>query len=249
LDIKKQVAVLITNVGFYFDLFIRQQGGITAIVLLLFLLGVKGRPLRSRSCREWGLVVVALAAFSLYALVYLEGRYIGVFLVLFWAGLLSCIRLPDSLLSRRLLAIAGASLVFFFLLNIASFNLEGVNKIGLLESPPPERSAQLEAPSYKPVRLGEAVVDIGLKRGDRIAFIGYSYGAFFARLARLRIIAEIPDDQAESFWLADPTTRSAVIEAIRKTGARAIIAEWVAREASLDGWQRIGNSRHFIYIL
>jgi hypothetical protein len=90
---------------------------------------------------------------------------------------------------------------------------------------------------------------MGIKPGDDIAFVGYSFGAFFARLARLRIIAEIPDDQAESFWLADPATRSAAVEAIRKTGAKAIIAEWVAPGASVNGWQRIGNSRHFIYSL
>jgi hypothetical protein len=249
LDIKKQSAVLIANAGFYFDLFIRQQGGITAIVLLLLLVGIKGRSLQSWLRGEWGLVVVALAAFGLYALVYLEGRYIGVFVVLFWAGLLSFVRLPDSLLSGRLLPIAGGSLVVFFLLNIAAFNLEGLKKVGLLESRLPERSTQVHAPSYKPARLAEAVLEMGIKPGDDIAFVGYSFGAFFARLARLRIIAEIPDDQAESFWLADPATRSAAVEAIRKTGAKAIIAEWVAPGASVNGWQRIGNSRHFIYSL
>jgi hypothetical protein len=248
-DVRKQLAVLIKNGGFYFDLFIRQQGGITSIALLLLLLSAKGRSLRSWLRGEWGLVVVALAAFCLYSLVYLEGRYIGAFLVLFWAGLFSCIRLPDSFLSRRLLSIAGVSLVGFFLLNIASFNLAGLKRIGVLESATIERSAQSGAPSYKPVRLAEAVLDVGLKRGDNIAFVGYSFGAFFARLARLRIIAEIPDDQAELFWLADSATRSAVIDAIRKTGAKAIIAEWVSLGATLDGWQRIGNSRHFVYLL
>jgi hypothetical protein len=118
-----------------------------------------------------------------------------------------------------------------------------------LESSSPKLSAESQAPRYNPVRLAEAALEMGLKPGDSIAFVGYSFGAFFARLARLRIIAEIPDDQAKSFWLADPATRSAVIEAIKKTGAKAIIADWVTPGASLDGWQRIGNSRHFIYSL
>jgi hypothetical protein len=249
LDIKKQIAVLITNAGFYFDLFIRQQGGVTAIVLLLLLLGAKGRALQGWLPGEGGLVLVALVAFGLYAFVYLEGRYIGAFLVLFWAGLFSSVRLPNSLLSQRLLSIAGATVVFFFLLNIASFNLAGVRKIGLLESSSVEQFAESKAPSYKPTRLAEAVLDMGLARGDSIAFVGYSFGAFFARLARLRIIAEIPDSEAESFWLADSPTRSAVIEAISNTSAKAIIAEWVAPGVPLDGWQRIGSSQHFIYLL
>ena len=247
LDIKKQAAVLVRNVGFYFDLFIRQQGGISAIVLLLLLLGIKRRSLQSWLSGELGLVLIAIAAFGLYALVYLEGRYIGAFLVLFWAGLFSCIRIPKSLLSQRLIAVAGAILLSCFLLNIVSFNLEGLKRIGLLKTSSGKESARDQSPSYKPVRLAEAVLEMGLKPGDEIAFIGYSFGAFFARLARLRVIAEIPDDQAESFWLADPDRRSAVVEALRKTGARAIVAERVTPGASVKGWQRIGNSRHFIY--
>ena len=247
LDIKKQAAVLITNAGFYFDLFIRRQGGVSAIVLLFLLLGVKRRSLQSWLSGELGLVIIAIAAFGLYALVYLEGRYVGAFLVLFWAGLFSCIRIPKSLLSQRLIAVAGAILLSCFLLNIVSFNLEGLKRIGLLETSSGKKSVQDQSPSYKPVPMAEAVLEMGLKPGDEIAFIGYSFGAFFARLARLRIIAEIPDDQAESFWLADPATRSAAVEAIRKTGAKAIIAEWVAPGAAVNGWQRIGNSQHFIY--
>jgi len=214
---------------------------------LLLLFGVKRRSLQSWLSGELGLVLIAIAAFGLYALVYLEGRYIGAFLVLFWAGLFSCIRIPKSLLSQRLIAVAGAILLSCFLLNIVSFNLEGLKRIGLLKTSSGKESARDQSPSYKPVRLAEAVLEMGLKPGDEIAFIGYSFGAFFARLARLRVIAEIPDDQAESFWLADPDRRSAVVEALRKTGARAIVAERVTPGASVKGWQRIGNSRHFIY--
>ena len=249
LDIKKQVAVLVKNAGFYFDLFLRQQGGVTAIVLLLLFIGVKRRSLQSWLRGEWGLVLVAIGAFGLYALVYLEGRYIGAFLVLFWAGLFSSIRIPKSLLSQRLMAVAGAILAGCYLLNIVSFNLEGLKRIGVLERSSGKESAQDQSPSYKPVRLAEAVLEMGLKPGDDIAFIGYSFGAFFARLARLRVIAEISDDQAESFWRADPDRRSAVVEAIRKTGAKAIIAERVTPGLSVDGWRRIGNSRHFLYLL
>jgi hypothetical protein len=95
--------------------------------------------------------------------------------------------------------------------------------------------------------MAEAILEKGLRPGDEIAYIGYSFGAFFARLARLRIVAEIPDIEADRFWLANHATRSAVVDAIRNTGAKAIIAEWVSPGASLDGWDRISTSRHFFY--
>jgi hypothetical protein len=246
LDIKKQVAVLVTNAGFYFDLFIRQQGGVSAIVGLLLLLGVKKRSLQSWLSGELGLVLIAIAAFGLYALVYLEGRYIGAFLVLFWAGLLSFVRLPDSLLSRKLLSIAAVMLIAVFLINIAAFNLQGVKKVKNSTSPFAERAAT-ETTSYRPSELAEAVLQIGIKPGDRIAFIGYSFGAFFARLARLQIIAEIPETDIERFWYAGPAKQTAVIESLRSTGVKAIIAERLLPGASAIGWRRIGGSTYLLY--
>jgi hypothetical protein len=181
--------------------------------------------------------------------VYAEGRYIAAFVVLFWAGLLSRIRLQASSLSRRLLWVAGVILLLFMFINIAVFNLGGLSKIVGIEPRARETSRPTEAPLYAQVEFAAKVMEMGIQPGDEIAFIGYSFGAFFARLARLRIIAEIPDAEAERFWGSDPSTRSTVIDAIAATGAKAIVAEWVSPGALLDGWERVGNSRHFIYRL
>jgi len=135
------------------------------------------------------------------------------------------------------------------LLNIGVFNLAGLGKIIHIPSGPREASNSAAAPPYAPVQLAQQIKEMGIQPGDEIAFIGYSFGAFFARLARIRIIAEIPGAEAERFWRADPLTQSRVIEAIAGTGAKAIIAEWAPAGASLEGWERIGNSRHFIYRL
>jgi hypothetical protein len=248
-ELKRQLAVMISSAQFYFDLFIRQQGGALAIVLLLLLMARRQRRRPKSLAGDEALLVVALAAFGMYALVYAEGRYIAAFVVLFWAGLLSRVRLVASPSSRRLVHVGGAIAVLFMLINIGGFNLGGLSKIMASEPRPAAAASQLEAPRYGPAQFAEKVTEMGMQRGDEIAYIGYSFGAFFARLARLRIIAEIPDAEAERFWRADHSTRSQVIQTIAGTGAKALIAEWVSPEASLDGWERIGHSRHFIYRL
>jgi hypothetical protein len=64
--------------------------------------------------RGWGLVLVALAAFGMYALVYVEGRYIGVFVVLLWADLTgqpAAARIAD--IFQKLASGLGAIMVLF----------------------------------------------------------------------------------------------------------------------------------------
>ena len=43
----------------------------------------------------------------------------------------------------------------------------------------------------------------GLREGDQVAFIGLSFGAYWARLLKVRIVAEIPSDETDSFCKAD----------------------------------------------
>jgi hypothetical protein len=250
LDIKSQAEIVIASGQFYFDLFVRQQGGMIAIVLLLLLARTKRFLWHQKWARgDLGILVVSCVAFGLYALVYVEGRYIGAFVVLFWAGLLSLVRLSDSQLLGRLLRVGGAVFLLFIVINISSFNLEGLSKIRGKQAPIVQTTSVTEAPKYRPLQMAETILEMGIHPGDEIAYVGYSFGAFFARLARLRIIAEIPDSDAEQFWRADHSARSQVIQAITSTGAKAIIAEWVSSGASPDGWERIGHSRHFIYRL
>jgi hypothetical protein len=250
LDLPRQTALLMANSQFYFDLFVRQQGAMSAIVLLLLLASVRPFPGRQRWLgSELAVLIVACGAFGLYALVYVEGRYIAPFVILFWAGLLSYICLPNSISSQRLLRAAGSVLLLFILVNVISFNLEGLTAIREKRAPIGQTADVADAPRYRPLQMAETLLKMGVRQGDEIAFIGYSFGAFFARLARLRIIAEIPDGEAKRFWHAPELTRSAAIEAIANTGARAIIAEWVSPGVSLEGWERVGQSRHFIYRL
>lgn len=243
-DLQRQTVLLIQSALFYIGLFARQLGAVVA-VMLTFSLTAPGTVARLRSCKSAiGLVCVALAAFGAYALVYVESRYIAVFLVLFWGALLACVRLPDGVASRRLLVVGSGIMVCSLLINIGAFNLEGLRDVMMA---PARSRTSAEAPSYGPVKFARSLTALGLKRGDKIAFIGYAFGAFFARLARVQIVAEIPPAEAERFWHLSLPDRSDVMAAIAKTGATFIVADRVWPRVPLDGWERVATSRHFIY--
>lgn len=247
----QQLRALATNAMAYFDLFVRTQGGFLAVVVILGLMSLSP-PLRPKSISaELTLAVWALAALGLYSLVHVTPRYIAPFVVLFWAGWLGMIRLPDLPHCRRLIHAGAALLVSFVWINIAALNLEGLGAmIGF--SPLSESGAQpgqfSDAHKSDHPAIAEGLLAQGLEQGDHVGFIGYSFSAFWARLARLRIVAEIHSVDLATFWQADAEHQREILRAFAGTGAVAVIAEPIESRALPSGWVKIGQTDYLLYL-
>ncbi len=247
-DLKGQIDYLLFSALFYMDLFFRQQAGLVAGLLLLYLMGRWRRPRMLDIVRHWGLVIPALAAFGLYGLINVLGRYVGIFVVLFWADLLANVRLNDSHISRRLATLLSITMVFLMLVNFLAFNLEGLRRIMGLGNPHQLAIAQPGRPSW-PGEVAEALHGLGIQAGDNVAIIGYGFTAFWARLARVKIVAEMFGREADPFWLGTPELQTQVLRAFASTGAKAVVAEDVPSYARLVGWNRVATSNYYIKIL
>jgi LmbE family N-acetylglucosaminyl deacetylase len=68
----------------------------------------------------------------------------------------------------------------------------------------------------------------------------------WARLGRLRIIAEMPNSEADQFFAVPDSRRREAIEAFAKAGAKALIAVSVPPDKTLPGWERLGNSNYYL---
>lgn len=99
---------------------------------------------------------------------------------------------------------------------------------------------------------------MGIRPGDKVAMIGDSFRAYWARLARARIVAEIasrgPYDEItagdeNNFWKASDAVKSEVFEAMARTGAVMVITDNIPPFISSTGWQRLGNTRYFAHPL
>jgi hypothetical protein len=245
-DLKGQIRVLISSAQFYFDLFFRQQGGLLMGILILYGIG-RQRGLQLKCIlQQWGLAIVALVAFGMYALVHVQSRYIGAFVVLLWADLLAGIRLPNSQESRRCVALVSAGMLLFVLANIAAFNLEGLNTLTVRDKGPGSQEA---SPPRWPGEVAEELHQLGVRPGDKVAVIGYAFDSYWARLARVKIVAEMLDWQADPFWLGEPSLQSRALQAFANTGAKAVVAERVPAYAHPTHWHRVGNSNYYIRLL
>jgi hypothetical protein len=245
-----QLRTLATSAMFWFDLFVREQGGFVACLLLLLLLSIPPTARRVVNSPIMVLFIWSLAAFGLYSLVHITPRYIAPFVVLFLACLLALVRLRAGSLSHRFSMVGGGALVAFTCLNIFTFNLAGLaGVVGF--KPAAEAAVDLgkfgDEGSVNHVEFAGWLYDEGLQREDRIAFIGYSFTAQWAHLAKLKIVAEIYPEHVPQFWNASPDRQAAILRSLYDVGVDAIIAEPYYGPLASDDWRNIGDTDFLIH--
>ena len=100
-------------------------------------------------------------------------------------------------------------------------------------------------------QVADGLQKMGMRPGDSVASVGNTMFAAWPRLARLRVVAEIPKTSAgdvERFWSANDEVRKQVLATLAGTGARVVVAEDAPSWATREGWRRLGNTNYLIYI-
>ncbi len=182
------------------------------------------------------LLLPAAMAMGMYGLVYVEDRYVAAFVLLFWAAILSGMRLLDSKESRRLATCVTLVVVILFAPKIL-----GATASDLIGS--------LDRSAHQQWEVAEGLRKMGVQPGDKVATIGSGFKAYWARLARVSIVAEIPREGVDSFWAASPSAQSQVMPIFAKTGAKVVVAEKMPSFVLVSGWQRIGTTDYYRYLL
>ena len=229
----------------YAELFLQRQGIFLACVLALYMMGQKQKYTFEEILRRWALVIPAIVAFGLYATVLVEDRYVGTFILLFWADILGNIRLPNAPANGMWLGVISSIAVFGLLGNIILFNLDGFTRL----NPSGQSSlGPVATPAARPLAVARTLQELGIRQGDKVGVIGYAYDSFWARLARVKIVSEMLGTDAVDFWESDNVLRQSVLDAFAGTEAKAVIAEYVPDYAELKDWHRVGNSNYYIYV-
>ena len=171
------------------------------------------------------LIVPAVAALTMYALVYVESRFVGPFALLLFAGLVP--PWATDALSRRMRTGFAVGAVAALLLVAYEVRVDASYWRG---------SARSRA------NVVAGLVARGVGPGSRIGFVGEAYDALWARTARLRFVSLVPLAEAERFWELDARGRAAVLSHMQQHGAQAIVAESPAPGVNIDGWERLPSA-------
>lgn len=214
-----------------------RNGATTLAILCLWGLAIVSRcgtaSLRSLA-DAWGPALLAGLGLAGLTAVYIEPRFIAAFGVLLWTSLLAAVRLPTT--GRNLhgvRAIVGT----FATVMILALGWHGVVAAGNFADDPTRDTSW---------RTAAGLQAMGIRAGDRVAVIGTAFGEYWARLARVRIVAEVPDESVEAFWQAPARRQEQALRALVSTGARAVVTADLPAGRVPAGWQRIGDTSYYV---
>jgi hypothetical protein len=246
-DLGGLLARLLSSSLVYAELFLQTQGILVACVLALYVMRQKQKFAFFDVLQKWALVIPAVIAFGLYATVLVEGRYVGVFVLLFWTDILANIQLPDAANNKTWLNVLSGIAALGLLANIAMFNVDGFKRLNPTLG---TTSIEQTVPPAKPLEVAQTLKALGLQAGDKVGVIGYAYDSFWARLARVKITAEMSEAEAiDDLWRGNKVLRQSVLRAFASAGVNAVVAEYVPEDVKLAGWHRVGKSNYYIYVL
>ncbi len=194
----------------------------------------------------WGLLM-----FGIYFPVDLQDRYLTAPFLLIAIPCLALLRVPEdsgSRVSMQQIATALALLLAFLSVADAARDIferrRDLNVAGVFQA------------GYNPeiYSAGHGLAALGIVPGDAIACMGGSacqLDQYWARLAGAQILAEIevPEtDSPESYWNSLPN-QPQVISTLAAQNIRAIVAVFPSSEQIPQGWQQLGTSSFYAYLL
>jgi hypothetical protein len=244
-DLKGQVAALKASAINLYDFLFLSEAGLVAGIIALFGASSQARPCLKAVLMQWPLLIPAVSVFGAYSLLHVDSRYIAPFVSLLWLGILSGVRLPWTQESRNL--ITGVVLAILITMGVPILSSTFFNVA----------AARHQAPVDW--QVAQALNRMGIRGGDSVAWFRRSvWGDFsWARLGRLRIVAEVPDQEVDKFWNSSPSVQADVINVLKRAEAKAIITGPDPLRPGYDplppgtpaaAWHRLGNTDFYAYL-
>ncbi len=97
--------------------------------------------------------------------------------------------------------------------------------------------------------VAKGLRNLGLQPGDSVAGLSRVAESQWARLAGLKIVAEIPLGDENVFWMAGPETKQKVFQLFAVAGAKMVVTKNAPPSALNAGWVPLGNTPFYGYPL
>lgn len=242
--LRKQISALKSNIITIIRmLFIFKTGIIIYGALIFYFMRRRLWLFMKDIAEHWSLLIPAISALAIYSMVLVECRYISPFIVVLWMGIFSGVRLPDSQESRRLITYTTPMLLLIITLVSIQIAPKTYSVIRYLIKGE-------DSSVHVQWQVTNVLKKMGVQPGDKVVCIGKPYNDYWARLARVRIVAEIPLEDSITLRELEELVNSQVIQILVGTGAKFIVTEIIPQKYITNAdWQRIGNTDYYIYAL
>ena len=241
-DLFRQICAICASTFVFNKIFIKLLGFLIPCFAILFFMGNRKELIIKDILGEWILLVPALSAFCMFSLVHLEPRYIGAYIVIFYLTLLCSIRMSGEKSekeSKRLIEVVVFIMTLMLMITIGTTTS---NELSLW---------QTKGSVHNEWNIASSLKQMGLKEKDKVATIGYGvpYLAYWARLLKVTIVAEVTTDDADKFWALNESKKLNIIHIFSKMGIKAIVAKKIPLCCLKNSWKKINNSDSYIYLL
>lgn len=231
LDFTRQLSIISFNSQIYYDIFFKLLGFLLAGVLIILLISEKKDFAKYKI-----LLIPSIFVFIMFSLVHVEPRYVGVFIPLFFLGLLSAAKFSKQLES----VIDKIVSVMLLMLMLTISIVDGREISSWIQN----GSEHIEW------NTANALTKLGIKEGDKVATIGYAipYSPYWARVAKVKIVSEITEKDSSGFFELDNKRREEVLNVFKSTGAKIVVVNKLPPGFSKDNLQALPNNL-FAYLL
>ncbi len=225
--LRSQYAAVRENLHILAPILGSSGGVVVAFFVLLF---IAARP--ANFLRLWPLWLLGLAGIAMYDLVHVESRYVGVFFVLLWLGLICALR-PEADAGGKIVAglVVGIALSLF---------------VPMVEDISYDFSKALRQKSDVNLQAAAELRRLGMCEGDRVARISpVVTDLIWARASRATVVAEVDYDLTYRFWQQSADVRAQVLHAMASSGAKIVVAHVPGELVAPAGWQQLGNTPQY----
>ena len=217
-------------------LLLRSQPALLAGIISLALLS--GAAWFAMTRRLWPVLLMQLGGMAAYVPIIENDRYIAGFVLAFFLLLLACVQIAASDRKSATYVAVGV----FVAITLSTIDLTvriATNHVAIVGNQPTSSAEHIAA--------AEGLWALGIRPGEKVAIIGDGTGAYWARLAKLRIVAEIMGmgHGAEQFWRSPQETRRTIYGVLAGAHAQAVVGA-CSDQAALDGWQHISGTKFCI---
>jgi len=247
----RQTKVFVSNLFLEFQIIVDSTAALICAAMILAILTSCHGMFPKLFRQLWFMWLPPAIALLMFALIHVEPRFLGGWMILLFASVICACSLPTN---------QGAERVVRYI-SIATLITAAA---GLISQAGQEALGADHAAGRSPRHaiIATFLLENGLHAGDQVAVIGYGTEAYWAHLARLHVVAEIPAHitshqtrPALDFWESGLEQQQKALSILQQTGAKAAIA---GSQLSLEGsvpsllppdWKKIAGTDAYVYFL
>jgi hypothetical protein len=210
-----------------------KSGALWVVLVAVWVVGRKALGWGSFAPGAWLVILPSVAALAMYSFVLVEFRYVAPFALMLMLWMLAKMRIVTGT-EPRLLRRFHAVIILAPALAVGCAVVRDLYDV-------------IRNKPYEPWVVAQRLRDIGISPGTDVGYIGTGADAYWAHLAGVRIIVEIPDIEQPRFVAADAARRQQVLALFSSVGARAVVARNSDAANPADGWRQIPGTHHYIW--